>query len=101
MNESDVSFVVSTIGLILPFVVTDKVTGLPISNAVSANVTWVAHNGVRRPLTLDVPVSAVFVYTVSAMDFRTPHREVGRLLVSYGTSEFWTSHFTVAVHPVF
>jgi len=99
--QSDVSFTLGTVGLVLPFVVTDKATGLPISNALSATVTWVAQNGVRRPLTLEVPASAVYVYTVSAGDFRTPRREVGRLFVDYGVTEFWTSNFTVAVHPVF
>lgn len=98
-EESDVSFAVSTIGLIIPFIVTEN--GYPISNAVSANVTWIAQNGVTRPLTLSIPVSAVFVYQVSLADSRIPHLEQGYLRVSYNTTVFYTSSFTINVVPHF
>ena len=98
-EESDVSFAVSTVGLIIPFVVTDN--GIPISNALSANVTWIAQNGVQRPLTLTIPVSAVFVYQTTIKDSRVPHTEQGYLQVSYGTNVFYTSSFTVNVVPHF
>lgn len=103
MVDSDVSFVVSTVGLVIPFIVTDRATGLPISNALSASVTWFNQAGHRRILTLEAPVSAVYTYTLSAGDFRTPRREVGRLHVSYyGGTAFWAvSTFTVGVSPAF
>lgn len=103
MVQSEVSFVVSTVGLVIPFIVTDRGTGLPISNALSATVTWINQAGQRRPLLLESPISAVFTYTVSAHEFRAPRREVGRLYVSYtGGTGFWSvSSFTVAVNAAF
>lgn len=94
--ESDISFAIGTIGLVIPFILTENATA--ISNATSATVTWVAMDGHRRVLTLATPVSAVFTYTVSANDWRTPRREVGYLLVSYGTNVYPSvSTFTVNV----
>ena len=94
--ESDISFALGTIGLVIPFILTEN--GVPVSNATSAAVTWVAMTGERRPLTLTTPVSAVFTYTVSANDWRTPRREIGYLLVSYGTNVYPSlSNFTVNV----
>ena len=98
-ESSDVSYAVSTIGLIVPFVITEN--GYPISNALSATVTWVAQNGVQRPLTLVTPVSALFIYQVALRDSRVPHTEQGYLQVSYGTNVFYTSSFTVNVVPHF
>ncbi len=96
MVNSDISFAAGTIGLTLPFIVIEN--GLPISNATSATVTWIASDGQRRPLTLVTPISAVFTYTVSANDWRTPRRETGYLLVSFGTNVYPTvSSFTVNV----
>ena len=98
-EDSDVSFAVSTIGLIIPFVITDN--GLPISNPLSANVTWIAQNGMQRSLTLLTPVSAVFTYQTTLKDSRLPHTEQGYLQVSFGTNVFYTSSFTVNVVPHF
>lgn len=98
MADSDLSFAVGTIGLVIPFVITEN--GLPISNAVSANVTWISSDGRQRALTLLTPISAVFTYTVSANDWRSPRREVGYLLVSFDTNVFPSvSTFTVHVLP--
>lgn len=93
--DSDISFAVGTIGLVIPFVLTEN--AVPISNATSATVTWVSMDGHRRPLTLTTPISAVFTYTVSANDWRSPRREIGYLLVSYGTNVY-PSVDTFTVH---
>ena len=96
MVDSDISFAAGTIGLVLPFILTEN--GYPISNAISATVTWMASDGQQRPLTLASPISAVFTYTVSANDWRTPRRETGYLRVSYGTNVYPTvSSFTVHI----
>lgn len=94
---ADVSFVVSTVGLTLPFIITDG--GAPISNALSASVVWHAEDGRRRTLALLTPVSAVFTYTVSARDWLGPRYETGRCFVSFGTNGFWTGTFSVHVAP--
>lgn len=99
MADADVSCTVGTIGLVVPFVVTDG--GYPISNAISAIVTWLAQDGKQRPLTLNTPVSAEFIYIMSAWDTRAPHREEGYLRVSYDTNTFYTSFFTVSINPHF
>jgi hypothetical protein len=99
---SEVSFVVSTVGLTIPFVITEPNelgSYVPISNALSANVTWFSNDGRRRALTLMTPVSALFVYTVSARDWMSPHTEVGRCFVSFGTNGFWTGKFAVSIIP--
>lgn|SRR3990167_5089106 len=99
---AEVSFVVSTVGLTIPFVITEPNefgSYVPISNALSSTVTWHANDGRRRALTLTTPVSAVFTYTVSARDWMTPHTEVGRCFVSFGTNGFWTGKFGVTITP--
>jgi hypothetical protein len=98
-NDSDVSYAVSTVGLIIPFCITDN--GFPISNALSASVTWVTQGGQQRPLTLTTPTSAIFTYQVSGRDSRTTHTEQGYLMVSFGTNVYFTSAFTVHVVPHF
>ena len=100
-EESDVSFAVGTIGLLIPFIITDPAGGDPLSNALSANVVWIAQNGIQRPLTLLTPASAVFVYRVVLRDSRIAHTEQGYLQVSYGPNVFYTSSFTVNVAPHF
>ena len=96
MADAELSFAVGTIGLTVPFIVTEN--GIPISNAISANVTWIASDGQRRPLTLETPISAVFTYVMSSGDYRLPRRETGYLLVSYGSYVFPSvSSFTVNV----
>lgn len=96
---AEVSFAVSTIGLIIPFILVDPVASgadpVPISNALSANCTWIAANGRQRPLTLQTPVSAVFVYSLSSFDSRSPHTEEGWLRVSFDTNQYFTSSFFV------
>lgn len=96
---SELSFYMGTIGLVLPFVVTEH--GLPISNAQSATVTWLNNRGVQRHLTLTSPVSAEFCYTTSAGEFRTPHIEEGVLRVSFYTNVFYTSSFTTRITGLF
>lgn len=96
MADADLSFAVGTIGLTIPFIVTEN--GSPISNAVSANVTWIGSDGQERHLTLETPISAVFTYLLSSGDYRVPRRETGYLLVSYGSHVFPSvSSFTVHV----
>lgn len=102
-----ISFPVSTVGLVLHFVVTDApisagvMTGAPISNAVSANCIWINQGGKQRPLALGSPVSADFTYTVTINDSRSPHVEEGYLQVSFDTNVFYTSHFLMHVVPHF
>ncbi len=109
---AEVSFAVSTIGLVIPFCLVDPVTSsfegsTPISNAIAAtSVVWVANNGKRRPLTLSQSVSATFTYTVSAADSRAPHIEEGCLEVTFGASpgvvnRFYTATFSVNVFQHF
>jgi hypothetical protein len=106
---AEISFAVSTVGLVIPFVLTEY-TGVsdvygsaiyePISYAQSCVVTWIANNGVRRVLTLNYPASAVFTYTISQFDYQAPRRELGQLQVSVGPHVFWVaSTFTVNVFP--
>src|SRR6266568_5033048 len=100
------SFFVSTVGLVLPFVLTDRpladgLAGAPISNAESAAVTWINEDGKRRSLVLSYADSAVFTYIVSMLDSRHAHVEQGYLQVSFGTNTFMTSHFLVNVTPHF
>lgn len=97
---------VSTVGLVLPFILTDPpfvegTTGLAIPNAESATVTWWTHAGVHRLLTLSNAESAVFTYTVSIQDTRSPKLEEGYLAVSIGTAVFYTSSFLFRVNPHF
>jgi hypothetical protein len=99
MADYDVSCIVSTVGLVIPFVVLDG--GLPISNALSATVVWISQRGISRTLTLESPVSASFIYTTSAHDFRTPMTEEGYLAVRFPGSEFPTQPFTVRIHGHF
>jgi hypothetical protein len=104
---AEVSFAVSTIGLIIPFCLYDPIasaTGekIPISNAIAiTSATWVAHNGRRRPLTLSQAISATFVYQVSAMDSRTAHIEEGYLEICFAENVFATSSFQMCVFPHF
>ena len=106
MPDADVSFVVSTVGLVIPFVLTEfagvsDVYGSaifnPISYAQSAIVTWISPNGVQRVLTLSSPTSAVFVYQISALDYQAPRREQGQLRVSVGVNVFFTGPFSVNI----
>lgn len=99
---AEVSFIVSTVGLTIPFVITEPNemgSYVPISNALSATVVWKSNDGRQRALTLLTPVSAVFTYTVSARDWMTPRNEVGQCFVSYGANGFWTEQFTVRILP--
>lgn len=99
MADADVSCTVGTIGLVVPFVITEN--GVPISNAVSCVVTWVSQDARLRPLTLNTPVSAEFIYVMSAWDTRAPHREEGYLRVSFDQNVYATSFFTVQIVPHF
>ena len=94
---ADVSFAAGTIGLGIPFVLLSGTT--LFSGADAAAVTWLNDDGSRRSLSLASAGSAEFTWTTSAAEFRTPARLVGQLLVSLGTGTFYTSSFTVAVHP--
>lgn len=101
-DEVAFSCFVSTVGLVLPFVLVDSplsagMDGMPISNAESASVTWVNQAGLRRSLTFSNALSAVFTYVLSAGDTRTPHQEQGYLLVSMGTACYPTAPFLFRV----
>lgn len=108
MADAEVSFVVSTVGLVIPFAITESIgvsdiygnaLFAPISYAQSATVTWLAANGVQRLLTLSSPPSAVWTYTISAMDYQAPRREQGQLRVSVGGTVFWSQTFSVNIVP--
>ena len=108
MPDADVSFVVSTVGLVIPFTLTEF-TGVsdiygsaifvPISYAQSATVTWINAQGVHRVLSLSSPPSAIFTYTISAFDYQAPKREEGQLMVSVGGTVFFSSKFFINVTP--
>lgn len=99
MADADISCIVSTVGLVIPFVVLDN--GVPISNALSATVIWMSQRGIQRTLTLESPVSASFIYVTSAEDFRVPMTEQGYLAVRFTGAEFPTQPFTVRIHGHF
>lgn len=104
---AEVSFAVSTVGLVIPFALIDPLASgaigsTPISNAVAVtSATWVAQSGKRRPLTLSQAVSATFTYVVSAGDSRFPHIETGILEIAFDDNRFWTSSFAVNVYQHF
>jgi len=105
-TEAAFSCAVSTVGLVLPFILTDPAspdgtTGGPISNAQSAAVVWISHRGLRRNLVLSNPASATFTYVVNMVDTRSPHIEEGYLEVTIGGAVFLTSHFAFNVTPHF
>lgn len=106
--SSDAAFscAVSTVGLVLPFILTDPTSadgtaGAPISNAQSATVVWLNQRGLRRNLTLSAAASATFTYIVSMGDTRSEHLEQGYLEVTIGGAVFLTSHFAFNVTPHF
>ena len=94
---ADLSFAAGTTGMLVTFVVRDG--GVPISNATSATVTWMAQDGRRRPLALADATAATFTYTLSAGDYPVPRYETGQLRVSIGTNVLWQGPFTVRVMP--
>lgn len=94
---AEVSFMAGTIGLQLPFIVQEGAQ--PISNAISAVVTWLATDGRQRLLTMTTPVSAVFTYVLSAQDYPAPRWEMGQLRVSIGMSVSYQAPFQVHVTP--
>ena len=104
---AEVSFPVSTVGLIVPFVLTNEGfsgnVGSLVSNAISiTSCVWISERGVRRALTLSQSVSATFTYTISAGDSRFPHVEAGYLEVVYGGNVFFgVSSFLMVVHQHF
>lgn len=105
-GEAAFSCFVSTVGLVLPFVLTDPAlgwasTGLPISNAESATAVWINTQGFRRVLTFSNADSAVFTYVLSQQDTRSPHIETGYLEVTIGGAVFPTSTFVFRVNPHF
>jgi hypothetical protein len=97
----DISFTVGSIDLLLQFCIQqDDGSGtlVPIPDASTATVTWISPSGQRRPLSPVAPISAIFGWVTSAMEFRTPHTETGRCLVSAVTGGvFWTEPFSVEV----
>ena len=103
---AEVSFAVSTIGLVIPFVLTDPpISGfgaVPISNAtLVTSCTWLNNRGQGRILTLSQAVSATFTYVVSGYDSRVAHVEEGYLEVKFGTNAFYTSSFLMTVFQHF
>ncbi|HEY5868704.1 MAG TPA: hypothetical protein VI542_24615 [Candidatus Tectomicrobia bacterium] len=104
---AEVSFAVNTIGLIIPFVLIDPfasgaTSSVPISTASGiTSTTWVAHTGKRRPLTLSQASFALFTYTISAADSRSPHIEEGYLEVRFEGNVFATSTFRMCVYQHF
>jgi hypothetical protein len=104
MSEQAFSCMVSTVGLVLPFILVDPPLddGVAISNAQSVTAcVWITQEGIRRPLVLSNTGSAIFTYTVSMGDTRTPKSERGYLEVTIGQAVFPTSHFVFLVTPHF
>jgi hypothetical protein len=104
---AEVSFAVSTVGLIIPFALTDPVdsatgTASPISNAIAiTTAVWVSQSGKRRALVLSQPTSATFTYQISAADSRMPHIEEGYLEVVFADHIFFTETFRVNCYQHF
>ena len=92
---AEVSFPVSSVGLVIPFVVTEG--GQPLTHPLSASVTWINNRGTQRHLTLESPVSSEWTWTTSAGEFRSPHQEEGYLVISYYTNVFYVGPFRVNV----
>ena len=103
MAEEAFSCAVSTVGLVLPFILVDPplVDAIAVSNAQSATCVWITQDGRRRPLAVSNAGSAVFTYTVSMGDTRSPKSERGYLEVTIGDTVFPTSHFVFLVTPHF
>ena len=97
------SCMVSTVGLVLPFILVDPplADAVAISNATSVTAVWLTHDGRRRPLVASQVGSAVFTYTLSMGDTRSPRSELGYLEITIGATVFPTSHFTFLVRPHF
>ncbi len=100
-EEHAISLAQGTIGLVIPFVITDPGTSTPISNAGSASITWINPLNFRRPLVLSSVGSAVFTWTITAQDSRLARIEDGVLAISFGTNLFYSSSFQMSVHPRF
>lgn len=84
---------VSTVGLVIPFVLTEN--AVAVSTASAMSVTWISHDGRQRPLSLLCAASAVFSYVVSGSDSARLGLSRGYLQVSVGTQIYFTaSHFT-------
>ena len=102
--EGAFSCAVSTVGLVLPFILVDPPleNGVAMSNAQSVTAcVWITQEGIRRPLVLSNTQSAIFTYTVSMGDTRTAKSERGYLEVTIGGNVFPTSHFVFHVVPHF
>jgi hypothetical protein len=95
----DIQLPVSSIGVVIPFVLTDG--GVLLSNAASAAVTWLSTDGTKRVLTLASAASAEFTWTTSANEFRSARHELGYLVVSFYTNTFFSSSFSVNIAPHF
>ena len=95
------SCAVSTVGLVLPFLLYDPSLADALANAASVTAVWVTREGIRRPLTLSNAPSALFTYTLSMGDTRAPRTEIGYIEVTIGTTVVPTSHFTFLVRPHF
>lgn len=101
-DEVAFSCFVSTVGLVLPFVLVDMplsagMAGEVISNSASASVVWINQQGLRRVCVFSNEISAVFTYTLSSGDTRVAHQEQGYLQVSIGTAVFNTNKFIFRV----
>lgn len=94
---ADISFAAGTVGLGIPFVIYDGISLL--SDPASATVTWLCNDGTTRRLSLVSALSAEFLWTTGVGEFRVPARQIGQLRVSVGTGTFWTSSFSLHVHP--
>ena len=101
-STPDITFPVGSVDVEIPFVMAQRDASgalVPIPDALTATVTWVAADGTQRPLTLIAPSSAVFAWYTTAREFVTPHTEVGRCRVNFPSGAvFWTNTtFTVEV----
>ena len=77
-------------------------TLVPIPDANTATVTWVAANGQRRLLSLVTPASAIFGWVTSAGEMNRAHSETGRCYVQPASGGgYYTQPFVITVDAVF
>ena len=102
---ADLSMYAGNIGDTLQFIVQSAPPtaegSATVYNLSGAVVTWLAEDGIARPLTIASAASGVVTYTTSAGDFPSPLTQRGQLRVSAGTGRFYSSYFTVQIYANF
>lgn len=102
---ADLSLFAGNVGDVLQFIMHSAPPtaegSATVYNLSGAVVTWLAEDGVQRALTIASAASGLCQYTTSLGDFPSPLTQRGQLRVSAGTGRFFSSHFSVQIHPNF